>query len=414
MRLFSLRRVVVSSVSGHECEAHGIAHSGIRFAANEETGNAMQDTAGIYRRLAKHLDNLPGGFPGTESGVELRILRRLFSPEDAELALHVSLIPEEARVIARRAGITRSDAEQRLADLVRRGLIIGLPQKSGAVQYVAAQFVIGIWELHVNDLDAELIRDFEEYLPTLTREAWKVPQLRTIPVNRSLNPRLTILPYESAEQLVRKATKFLVAPCICRREKRIAGEGCEAPEEACLVFDTGADLYERNGLGRLIDLEETLAILARADDAGLVLQPGNSKSPMNICCCCGCCCGVLRSIKHFPKPGMQTASPFVASTNSETCEGCGTCVGRCQMDALQMEDGKAVLDRDRCIGCGLCVSTCPTESLALVRRPEPEQPSIPKDGIRSMIQLAKARGKLSGVDLALMVAKSKLDRLRAL
>jgi len=43
--------------------------------------------ADVYERLAKHLDNLPAGFPRTESGAELRILRRLFTPEDAELAL---------------------------------------------------------------------------------------------------------------------------------------------------------------------------------------------------------------------------------------------------------------------------------------------------------------------------------------
>ena len=33
---------------------------------------------------------------------------------------------------------------------------------------MAAQFVIGIWEYHVNDLDEGLIRDFNEYIPYLT------------------------------------------------------------------------------------------------------------------------------------------------------------------------------------------------------------------------------------------------------
>ena len=61
----------------------------------------------VYRRLAKHLDNLPGGFPPTESGVELRILRRLFTPEEAELAMRLTLIPEEAPVVARRAPACR-------------------------------------------------------------------------------------------------------------------------------------------------------------------------------------------------------------------------------------------------------------------------------------------------------------------
>jgi len=38
----------------------------------------------IYERLAMHLDDLPAGFPRTEGGVEMRILRRLFTPEDAD------------------------------------------------------------------------------------------------------------------------------------------------------------------------------------------------------------------------------------------------------------------------------------------------------------------------------------------
>jgi ferredoxin len=368
----------------------------------------------IYAKLARHMDSLPGGFPPTGSGVELRILRRLFTREEAELAVHISLIPEEARVIARRAGITREEAAQRLADMARKGLTIGLVAEDKATQYAAAQFVIGIWEFHVNDLDPGLIRDFNEYLPALFREAWKAPQLRTIPVNRSLDHPMTILPYERAEEIVRRARKIVVAPCICRRERHMDGHGCGKLSEACLVFDMGADLYERNGLGRLIQREEALDILTRADEAGLVLQPGNSQEPANICCCCGCCCGVLRSIKAYPKPASLMSSAFVVSFASETCSSCGTCRTRCQMDALHVESDKTVLAADRCIGCGLCVTTCPTGSLILNRKPDLEQPQVPKDGIRSMIYLGKARGRLGALDLAWMALKSKMERLLTL
>ena len=34
----------------------------------------------IYRELQKHLDRQPIGFPATKSGVELKILTRLFTP----------------------------------------------------------------------------------------------------------------------------------------------------------------------------------------------------------------------------------------------------------------------------------------------------------------------------------------------
>ena len=85
-------------------------------------------TDDIYHKLAHHLDELPAGFPSTESGVEIRILKRLFAPEDAELALHTTLIPEEARVIARRAGITKEEAEERLHEMAQKGLILKTPR----------------------------------------------------------------------------------------------------------------------------------------------------------------------------------------------------------------------------------------------------------------------------------------------
>jgi len=374
----------------------------------------MKTAKDVYQKLASHLDNLPGGFPPAESGVELRILRRLFSPDEAELAVHVSLLPETARVVAHRAGIASDDACRRLAGMARKGLIYELVTEKGAVKYAAAQFVIGIWEMHVKDLDQELVRDFNEYLPTLAREALKFPQLRTIPVNRSLDAQLTVMAYDKAEELVGKAAKILVAPCICRRERHLAGDACDAPEESCLVFDTGADLYERNGLGRLIGRDEALAILARAEEAALVLQPGNSQKPMNICCCCGCCCGVLRSIKPHPHPAALVGSSFEVSFNPDGCSVCGECLSRCQMGALVLEAGAIILNHDRCIGCGLCVSTCPTGSLTLTRRPESKQPKVPKNAIEAVMQLGRARGKLRPPDLALMVVKSKLDRLRAL
>jgi len=367
----------------------------------------------IYKKLAEHLDNLPSGFPSTESGVELRILHRLFTPEEAELACHLTLIPEEARVIARRAKISKADAADRLEQMARKGLIFSIHSEGKQPLYMALQYVIGIWEFHLNDLDTELIRDMEEYAPVLFKEAWKFPQLRTIPVQRSITPQMEILPYEMAERLVQGKKKFAVAPCICRREQKMIGKGCQKPEETCLVFDFAADYYERNGLGRVIDLQETLSILKTADEVGLVLQPSNTQDILNICCCCGDCCGVLRTLKKSPKPASLVFSPFVAFANPDTCEGCGLCVERCQMEALSLVDEKASLNVDRCIGCGLCVTTCPTDSLTLVRKPESEQPAIPQNAIKEAIKRGQERGKLSPTKLVQMQLKSKIDRLLA-
>ena len=83
------------------------------------------------------------------------------------------------------------------------------------------------------------------------------------------------------------------------------------------------------------------------------------------------------------------------------------------MDALQLYDGKIILDKDYCIGCGLCVTTCPTKSLSLSRKRMDVQHYVPKNFIEMNIKLGQERGKLSLGKLLGMAAKSKIDRLIA-
>ena len=167
----------------------------------------------VYTRLREHLDSLPSGFPSTESGVELRILKRLFTPDEAELALNLTMKLESAAAIAERAGLSQEEADSRLRQLSREGLIFSIETPDREPRYMAAQFLIGIWEYHVNDLDPQFVRDMDEYLPYLSQEAFgRVPQLRTIPVGKSVSATLKVLPYEKAEEIVRQQSNFLSAP----------------------------------------------------------------------------------------------------------------------------------------------------------------------------------------------------------
>ncbi len=372
-------------------------------------------TKDVYEKLAEHLDNLPAGFPSTESGAEMRILRRVFTPEEAELALHLTLIAEEPRVIARRAKIPVEEAARRLEEMDQKGLVFGLRPKGRPPLYQAEQFVVGFWEGQVNRLDKELVEAFEEYLPTFSNASqWaKAPQLRTIPVGESIEQGTEVMAYEQAEAIVRANEVFGVSKCICRQELRILGKGCDKPLESCMSFGFAAERSVRVGRARAISQDEALAILHQAEEAGLVLQPANAKEPLFICTCCGCCCGVLRRMKLDPKPASVVSSPFVAVHNAETCSGCGTCETRCQMEAITLDNGKAALNLDRCIGCGLCVTTCPTESLSLVRKPEAEQPYVPKDIVETTMKVGQARGKLGMPQLIGMQIRSKVDRLLA-
>lgn len=349
----------------------------------------------VYEKLALHLDNLPAGFPPTEDGVELRILKRLFTPGEAAIAVGLTMRPEPSDSIAKRLDMDAKALEPMLEEMSKKGLVFRA-HKGGRDLFMAAQFVIGIWEYHVNDLDEDLIRDVNAYLPTLMKKSWvdvQTKQLRVVPISKSLDAGMTVMPYEAAEEIIRDQSKIVVAPCICRKEHTMTGKGCDRPMEVCLTFGTGAFFYEENGLGRSISQEEALALLEKGQEAGLVLQPGNAQKPANICMCCGCCCQVLKNLKMLDRPADITASNFYAVVREEDCIGCGECRDRCQMEAIDLDE-TAIVRPERCIGCGLCVPACEVDAVALVRKPEARQQIPPPRVVDTYVRIAKERGKL--------------------
>jgi electron transport complex protein RnfB len=347
-----------------------------------------------YRKLAEHLDQLPGGFAPSETGAELRLLQRLFTEREAELATHLTLNREGAQAIARRAGLPLAVTEQRLAEMAHKGLILSIHPEDGPALYQAIPWVVGIYEFQVNNLGDGMLQDLADYWSTRKPRPrpQTIPQMRTIPVGASIEPHQEALPYEQVDELVKAHDRFAVAPCICRRTARMAGDGCEAPEESCLIFGEWADYSIQGGRARAIDRFEVAELLTRADAANLVLQPSNSMDSVFICCCCGCCCGILRGLQSHPRPSEIVASSFIAQLDSEACQGCWVCVERCQMQALAEDGDRITLNADRCIGCGLCVTTCPSGALALVRKSGSErlQPPPTLDATWRMIVQAQA------------------------
>jgi ferredoxin len=355
-------------------------------------GAGMSD---IYKALAKHLDNMPGGFPPTESGIELRILKRLFTPQEAELATQLSLMSESAAQIARRTGRQETTLAPMLEQMSRKGLIFRR-SKNEQKLYSAAQFVIGIWEYHLNDLDEELVRDVNQYLPFLAKETWaktKTKQLRVVPVSKQIAADATVASYDDAEQIIRQQSKIVVQPCICRKEHDFVGEKCDYPVEVCLSFGTAAYYYEENKLGRAVTTQEALEILDKGRKAGLVIQPGNAKNSVNICMCCGCCCQVLKNIKQHEKPAQMVHSNYIARVDEQNCTACESCVERCHMEAIVI-DGTARVDPDRCIGCGVCVPECPTEAMLYEHKAPSETYVPPKRVAETYLRIAKERGLL--------------------
>jgi electron transport complex protein RnfB len=295
------------------------------------------------------------------------------------------MMPEPVAGIAARLGTDESQLAADLEAMAKKGLIFRISKKETTL-YSAAQFVVGIWEYHVNSLDEDLIRDVNEYMPTLMKKSWlntTTKQLRVVPVAKSVSAEMAVMPFEAAEAIINQQSKIIVSPCICRKEQKMIGKGCDKPEEACLIFGGGAYYYEKNGLGREIDKKEALDILQAGVDAGLVLQPGNQQKSMNICMCCGCCCGILKNLKTLDKPAQAVHTNYYAQVDGDLCTACEACVERCQMDAISVDD-MARVNPDRCIGCGLCVTDCPTEAMLLIQKAADSQYIPPKKCLRNL------------------------------
>lgn len=331
----------------------------------------------IYERLREFLDTLPTGFPATPTGVEIRILKKLFTPEEAELTMKLKNEPEEVSLIAARIGMEKSELTAKLEEMVLKGLIYRV-RDEGRTRYQAFQFIIGIYEFQVNNLDSEFSQMFEEYIPYfgISLARVKTKQLRVIPVESAVNTLHSVAPYNQVRQMVRQQELIGVAECICRKVQKLLGNECDRPKETCLVFGEFGRFYIDNQWARQITAEEAMNILDLAEKSGLVLSPTNTQELEAICCCCPCCCPTLRAVKLVSKAKYVTVSYYQAKIDSALCLNCGLCIERCQVEAIKDEDGCFEVLNEKCIGCGLCVDTCPEQAISLAEKPKMEPPPM--------------------------------------
>jgi electron transport complex protein RnfB len=347
-----------------------------------------------YEKLARHLNALPNGFPPTKSGVERRVLTRIFSPEEAELAAQLRLTLETPAQVAERIGGDPRELRTRLKDMALRGLIDVEVTDHGLV-FGALPFVVGIYEYQVGVLDRELAQLMEDYFREgYGRELAIEPQIhRVIPVEESVQAGIEIQPYESAAEMLSQAKTWGVLDCICRKQKALIGEPCPHPIDVCMAFSDKPNYFDQTPFIRTVTLEEARAVLRRASEAGLVHSVSNRQQDVTyICNCCTCSCGILRGLAELGIANAVARSAFVARVAEEDCVGCDLCLERCQFNALSV-DGVAHIDARRCVGCGVCGPACPEGALVLVRREAAEVTAPPADVSEWRRQRARATGR---------------------
>lgn len=331
-----------------------------------------------FERLADALDELPNRFPRTESGVEIDILKKLLSPEEAALLSQLSRTMETSDAVAERMGGSSEQVYKKLIELARRGLV-WFEKTQGELRFRLPPFIVGIYEASLDKVDHELAHLIEHYMLEGGAEGIMKPQPaihRVVPAQSAVKSEW-ILPYDDVRSILLSSKGFSVYDCICRKQQdKLGTRKCDFPLRICMSFSPA----ERPPGPSTVSQEEALALLQEAEEIGLVHTVSNvAKGVGYICNCCGCCCGILRGITEWGIEKSVAYANYYAVVDPEKCTACGVCEDRCQVNAISVKEMAAVVDRDKCIGCDLCVTGCTEEAARLERRPDSETIDPPHD-----------------------------------
>jgi Na+-translocating ferredoxin:NAD+ oxidoreductase subunit B len=358
----------------------------------------MEKTDNVYTELQKHLDKQAVGFPATKSGVEIRVLKHFFNPEQASLALHINYQPQSTLDIfnhVKGSGVPLEKVKSMLGEMVNNGAI-GIMERKGIEYYFTMPLLVGMLEWHGHKATPQFAKDFGEYVNGEFGRAYastKISQMRTIPVEKSIKVEHHITTYDNIRDIINSTDgPIAVSRCMCRESAGRRSQPCHATSrsETCMSFGDWARHFIKAGLSRQVTREEALEITRQNEADGLVLQPTNYQNIDFVCACCGCCCGILRVQKMMPRPAETWAHNFFAAVETEKCTACGTCVEKCQVNAAKIDDqnGYSTINLGRCIGCGNCVATCPSEALRLVKK---EKETVPPEDCTSLYKILAER-----------------------
>ncbi|UCG83188.1 MAG: 4Fe-4S binding protein [Dehalococcoidia bacterium] len=335
----------------------------------------------LYEELAIHLDQGIIGSP--KSSALLEILEILFPVVEAEIAINLPLqnktLSELKEIFPDRA----DSLEDTLNRMIRRGTVFSSHKPGQERKYRLLPSVVGWAETPFwAGKDTEYTRKLAPLWVKYREEAFghelergDMPVMRVVPETGTIEDNRQVLSFDELKPQIEMASYRAVGHCPCRLIARSVGAGCDHSLEVCLHFGSMGRYMVEYGMAREINVEETLYILKKANEEGLVHIIDNVYGYMStICNCCGCCCVFLDTKKKM-KLNTISSSNYLARVNTIECVGCGTCEERCPMEAITVnEDGVSAVNENICIGCGVCIPTCSNEAVKLVQRAEVTAP----------------------------------------
>ena len=349
----------------------------------------------IYNKLQQKLNSHPSGAPDRPEFLE--ILRLLFTPEEAELAVQLAFRPKKVDDIAKKTALSPDVVTTLCEGLANKGLFFSRT-RNGEKAYALQPLVPGIFEMpfmgrrHIDADFDRLGKLWEQYFNNAhghELHGSKTSFARVLPVQKAIHSATSVLPFDEVSSYIEKAEHISLTDCACR----VAEKRCDYPVEVCFAFDDGARFLVERNLARFINKEEALKILEECEDAGLVHCTSNtSDNLMLLCNCCPCCCHAIGAVTRIKDTVSHPVSNFYASVNVDDCNACGVCEDRCPTKAITVTD-VAAINVPLCIGCGLCASACVTDAIALNRRDDSIEP--PANLGELYLKMAEEKGRVA-------------------
>ena len=332
----------------------------------------------IYKELATRLGQ------GNSNTVP-QILARLANLEQARI---VRELPASSEEIAKRLNLDKTLVDKHIQELIEKGLVF--PTKKGP------QMARNIEQLHdaalgnpkfdkqLGDEYFDLFAEFmdKEILDDMVKAYVNgdVPRWRIIPRWKSIMDVPGVLPSEDIREILRSQETLALLHCPCKREHR--KRKCGVPVQVCINVGRTAQYNINRGAGKKITTEEALKVIEETDQFPMVhFSLNQAEINQLVCNCHWCCCAPLghmfRQDKYKITDGVAK-SRFVAGVDPQKCQGCKTCLTKCQFGAAQIKyypeirAERATIDTEKCMGCGSCVVSCGRQARAmkLVRPPE--------------------------------------------
>ncbi len=198
-----------------------------------------------------------------------------------------------------------------------------------------------------------------------------------IPINKNIQGSDGIaLPEEIIDRLIDMSSyRVVIDFCACRKVYTCK----HYPEEIGCLFMGDSARKISDKISHEVTKEEAKTHMRKAIAAGLVPIVGEAAADHQIlrippegtlltCCfCCECCC-LSRFFKRGPSEIihgiMEPLEGLSIEIAEEDCIGCGECVKKCFIEALEVQDGKVKMN-EYCTLCGRCAGVCPENAIKL-------------------------------------------------